>query len=275
MFSKLKNFIILIIVLIVPKYSYSDNYPTGGASMSLANSTVAYIDVWSVHHNQAGLGFVEGINTGIFYQTNFLLTEISTKSLVLNYSFGKSSLGLEATSFGFSKYSDNKIGLAYGLQIFKNFALGFQIDYLNIHQLAEYGDKNLFTAEIGILAKPTENLNIGVHIFNPWRTKFSKTSDSYVNTVFKAGLSYMFNENVLFLAEVDKDFDLPTQFKTGFQYRVFEKLFLRVGASIYQNQWMPCFGLGYKLGNLSFDMSFENRPIVGLVSGLSIQYRFK
>jgi hypothetical protein len=243
--------------------------------MSLANSTVACVNVWSVHHNQAALGFVEGINAGLFYQTNFLLNEISTKSVVFNYSFGKSSIVFEATSFGFSKFSDNKIGLAYGLQIFKNFALGFQVDYLNIHQLAEYGDLHLFTAEIGIMAKPTENLIVGVHVYNPWRTKLSKSTDLYVNTIFKAGLSYKFNDNVLFLAEVDKDFDLPTQFKTGIQYAIIEKIFLRVGASIFKNQWTPSFGLGYQMKNLSFDLAFENRPIIGMFSGLSIQYRFK
>lgn len=260
---------------VVPTYLYSDNYPTGGASVSLANSTVACVSVWSVHHNQAALGFIEGSNAGVFYQTNFLLTEIATKSLVFNYSFGKSSIGLEATSFGFSKYSDNKIGLAYGLEIFKNFAIGAQIDYLNIHQMSEYGDIHLFTAEIGLMAKPTDNLSVGVHVYNPWRTKLSKSTDLYVNTIFKAGLSYKFNDNVIFMAQVDKDLDLPTEFKTGIEYAIVEKIYLRLGASVFQNQWTPCFGLGYKIKNFGFDLAFENRPIVGMFSGLSIEYRFK
>ncbi len=50
--------------------------PAGARSMSMANSTVALVDVWSFHHNPAGLAFVKNVSAGLSYENRFLLIDI-------------------------------------------------------------------------------------------------------------------------------------------------------------------------------------------------------
>lgn len=265
----------LLILIVSPELSKADNYPTGAESLAMGGASVSFINGWSVHHNQGALGFTEGINTGIYYETSFILPEMSTKGLMFTCATQHGTFGLDATSYGFSKFSDNKIGFAYGLKLFSFLSIGIQLDYFHIQQDAAYGNFDLFSGEIGLLARPTDNLNIGVHVFNPWHSKLYKNSNDYLQTIFNTGFLYNFNDAVIFTAEVQKDLDLPVMFKTGIQYQPIENLSLRLGGTIFEKYFLPSFGVGYSIKNLKIDLGFESQPLIGMKSGISIEYKFK
>jgi hypothetical protein len=271
----MKKILVIFLVIITIKNVVADNYPTGADNLAVANSTVAVPTLWSVYHNQAALAYLKGTQAGIYYENRFSMPEFAVKSLAVATNIKPGTIGFALTSFGFSKFSDNKIGLAYSMKLAKYISVGIQIDYFLIHQESYYGNLGTVAAEIGIFANPFENFYIGAHIFNPWRAKISSYQDERLPTVFRMGIAYDFSKQVKYSLEVEKNLDLPAFFKTGVSYEPIKNLFLRTGISVNKNNVSSAFGLGYIYQNISFDIAFENTPLLGMKTGIDICFRFK
>ena len=254
---------------------FADNYPTGASNLGVANSTVAVPNLWSTYHNQGALGFIEGMQVGLYYENRFNITEFGVKSLAFAMNTKPGTFAIDFTSFGYSKFSDNKIGLAYGMKLADFLAVGIQLDYFYIHQESYYGNIGAIAGEIGILATPFDDFYIGAHVFNPWRTKIAENQDERLPTVLRLGFAYDFSETMKFSSEIEKDLDYPVMFKSGFQYEPVQNFILRTGVSFSEKNTFIAFGLGYMFKNITLDLSFENHPILGFKNGVSVMYRIK
>ncbi|MCC6690413.1 MAG: hypothetical protein IT235_02660, partial [Bacteroidia bacterium] len=146
-------------------------YPVGAQQGAMGGASVMFSDVWSAFNNQAGLAYIKTISAGANYENRFLLPELSLRSLALVLPFKGTTFGLSASSFGYRLYSENKYGLAIAKTFSDKISAGIQLDYLNLHIAESYANKNVMTAEIGMLAKPLKNLIISAHVFNPVRSK--------------------------------------------------------------------------------------------------------
>ena len=60
----------------VPSIGGNENQPIGARSAGLANASLTLSDVWSVHHNQAGLGHIRKVSAGVYYESRFLMPEL-------------------------------------------------------------------------------------------------------------------------------------------------------------------------------------------------------
>ena len=266
---------LIIIILFSLNKIYADNYPIGASSLATGGATVAVQSLWSVYHNQAALGFFEGMEAGIYYENRFMLPEYGLKSMAFAMNLKPGTIGLNLSSFGFNKFSDNKIGLAYGMKLADFIAIGIQIDYFLIQQDAYYGNINTVSGEIGVYANPFEDFYIGAHVFNPWRSKIADYQDERLPTIFRLGIAYNFSEEVLFSLETEKDLNFPAVFKTGIEYEPIKNFKLRTGVSFSNKDFFPAFGIGYNLKGICIDLSFENHPILGTKTGVSLSYKFK
>lgn len=271
----MKKTLTIIVILLSLNTIYADNYPVGASCLSLAGSTVAVSNLWSVYHNQGALGFFEGIETGIYYENRFILPEYGVKSMAFAMSLKTGTIGVNLTSFGFSKFSDNKVGISYSLKLAEFISAGIQIDYFYINQESYYGDISTVSGEIGVYATPFENFYIGAHVFNPWRTKVVNYQDERLPTIFRLGISYDFSEEVQLSVETEKDLDYAPIFKSGIEYEPLNNFILRTGVSFSESEFYPAFGIGYSFKNLTLDLAFETHPILGTKSGVSLSYAFK
>src|SRR5437879_770897 len=86
----------------------NEDYPVGGRSSAMGNASVSLADVWSAHHNQAGLGFEKNISAGVYYENRFLLKELGVKGAVIALPEKGGTFGLCVTNFGYSLYSEKK-----------------------------------------------------------------------------------------------------------------------------------------------------------------------
>ena len=114
-------------------FAAGDNYGLGARSGGMANASVTFSDIWSIHHNQAGLANIESITTGIYYQNRFGLNELGVQGFAFALPIqevSKGVIGVSVTYFGYSQYNDSKIGLAYGKQLGDKYSVGIQLDYL-------------------------------------------------------------------------------------------------------------------------------------------------
>ncbi len=271
----MKKIIFFIVVIIISLNAYSDNYPTGASSLGMGNATVAVPGLWSNYHNQGALGFLEGIELGIYYENRFAITEYGVKSFAFAMNTKPGTFGFNYTGFGYSKFSDNKFGLAYSMKLAEYIAVGIQLDYFYIVQDNYYGNISAISGEIGIYANPFDNFYVGAHVFNPWRSKVSDYQDERLPTIFRMGVAYNFSEKVILSTEIQKDLDYAAIFKSGIEYEPLENFMLRTGVSFSEKNAYIAFGIGYKIKDVTLDLAFENHPILGFKSGVSVQYRIK
>ncbi len=254
-------------------FAQSEFNQIGGRSLAVSGSSVTYQDVWSQYHNQAGLAFLKGINVGLGFQNAFLVKEMSTKSIAMALPLKSGVFGLNYAYFGYPKFNENKIGLAFAKSLGKKIAVGLQIDYLFTHIDGDYGDKGTAIGEIGILSEPIENLLIGAQVYNVWRSKLSTTDNEYLPTILKIGASYRLYEIALLSMEFEKDLDLDPVFKSGLEFELIKNFNFRAG--IATNPTVFSFGLGYAYQSFDLNIAFSKHPVLGYSTGISIIYVFK
>ncbi len=265
----------LLIALIYSFYLFADNFPAGANSAGMAHSTVAVADIWSVYHNQAGLAYLDGFSFAAHYDNTFMLKEFAVKSAAFALNTKTGAFALAYTNYGFSKFNENKFGFAYALKLAKFLSVGFQIDYFLLQQPAYYGNISTVAGEIGLLAKPTKKLSIGAHVFNFWQAKLNEYEDERLPTLFRIGLAYHFTEKVLFTLETEKDLEQKPTFKTGLDYNLIAKFYLRTGLYINSTDYSYSFGVGYKYKGVALDMAVNKHPVLDYNTAISLLVNFK
>lgn len=249
-----------------------DNTPLGARSSGLGNASASLSDLWSVQNNQAGLGFVKNFSGGVFYQNQFMLKELSTKAFAFAAPTKHGTFGMCISNFGYSLFSQNKYGLAFGKAFGKNISAGVMMDYLET-SISEYGKKGSFVAEAGIQVTPLKGLTLGMHVFNLTRTKLSDYNDERIPTIMRLGANYRFSGKVFLALEAEKDIDKKAVAKVGLEYRPVNELFLRAGIS--SNPTLNCFGIGLELKHFKLDLSSTYHSTFGFSPQMGLMYEFE
>ena len=253
-------------------YSGNDNTPIGARSAGLGHASVTLSDVWSAHHNQAGLGFLTRAEAGVYYENRFLLPELSLSGAVFALPTEKGTFGLNIRNFGYNQYSESKIGFSYARAFSDNLSIGMQINYNNIQFAEFYGTRNTFTAEIGVQYKVTNELTIGVHAYNPNRVRLADFNNERLPSILRFGIGYQVSPKVLIAIEAEKDTYNKPIIKTGIEYLVSNNFYIRGGVA--SNPYLNSFGFGLNLKNLRIDFAGTFHRYLGFTPQLSLNYRF-
>jgi len=113
--GSLHKFIVLFFILItsISAKAGGDFMVTGAREAGMGRSSVALTGFWGIQNNQAGIALMDRFGAGIYYEAQFGLTELSTKSAAFMAPVKFGVLGLTFNHFGYSAYNDMKIGLVY------------------------------------------------------------------------------------------------------------------------------------------------------------------
>ena len=270
---KYSPLLILIFLLISPQVKAgNENFPVGAQQAAMANATVMKSDLWSLWHNQAGLGFLASPCFGVHYENKFIVDEYGYQAFGLAVPSKYGTLGLAISYFGYKLYNEKKFGLAYSRSFADKFSFGLQIDYLHTHIDQEYGGKGMAIFEAGIMAKPIENLYIGAHVYNPNQADMNTFDEESIPTVYRFGIGYSLMEKGFLSVEYQKDIDFDPRFKAGLEYMAVKNFYLRTG--IKTKPLENTFGLGYVYGNIHADIAFTNNDALGLTPHFSMLYSF-
>jgi len=263
-------------------FAGGENYPIGARSAAMGNASVTLSDLWAVHHNQAGLAGLTSPVAGIHYENRFSMQELSLKAAAFALPLpgeGHSVIGLSIVSFGYSAYSDMKIGLAFGKQLGDKYSVGLQLDYLQTSIGNEYGRKGAVAAEAGLQAEIIDDLTMGVHIFNPTRAKLleysiqEETEIERIPTIMRFGINYAFSEKVSVSLETEKDVYFKAIFKGGIEYHLIDILYLRGGLSsdpVYNS-----FGFGLDINSIRLDFAASKHQVLGYTTQINLVYNFQ
>jgi hypothetical protein len=260
----------LVIFFPLATFAGNENLPVGARSAALNHTSVNLQDIWSTHHNQAGLASLTNIGGGIYYESRFTMKELSLKggAVALPLKFG--TFGLSVSSFGYSLYSESKVGLAYAMKLSEFFRAGVQLNYHNTHFGEGYGNINSFTAEVGIQADITEHLSMGAHVFNVSFTKMTDYNNERIPTILRIGAQYQVGEKAIVAAEVDKNIYDKASFKAGIEYHVTEILYLRGGVGTEPT--LASFGFGLKFNHFVVDLASGYHANLGFSPQISLSY---
>ena len=270
--SRFFIFILLVSLCNIAKAGH-ENFPLGARQAGMGSTGAAFPDIWSATHNQAGLALLQKPTFGLFYESRFALKELGLKAGAFAYPTSSGVFAIDLMQFGYSKYNESRIGLAFAKSLGANFSAGIKFDYLNTYFSEEYGNKGTFIAELGLLAKPAEHLYIGGHIYNINRAKIAAYNDERIPTLLTVGIAYEFSEKVLCTVEAEKDLEYKAIYKAGMEYRFMENLFLRAGVTSNPNQMS--FGIGYVYKRIKADIAFSSHQVLGITPHVGFIYEFK
>lgn len=260
--------ILTFLCIITKAFSIQDQDIESGKAAAMANTSVTLTDIWSIYHNQAGLGYLKNISIGAFHQSGYI-KEQNIQGIAFALPTKTGTIGASYSYYGFSQFHEMKAGLAFGRCFSKYFSIGLQINYLHTQIAGIYGAANSVHFEIGILSQPIDNLIIGAHIYNP--THF-ESEDKVVPTVFNLGISYLFSEKVLFAIGTEKDLNQEAVFKAGIDYKLIDYISLQAGIST--NPTKHSFGVGFHYEKTIAHVGFMNHQTLGYSPSFTLSYGF-
>jgi len=205
---------------------------------------------------------------GVVGLSQILLTELGTSSAGLIIPAGKATIGTLYSHFGYSDFKREFAGLACGMNLSDKLAAGVQIDYYSEKTFGEYENYQFITCEAGILLTPSDNITIGLHLFNPVPGSLRKTS---IPSALRVGAGTDLNSSLFIGAEAEMSTGGELIFRTGLDYEAAGNLWLRGGFSTDNNSFS--FGLGYLTKIVMIDLGFRSHQKLGITSSASLVFK--
>lgn len=271
-FSMRKSCLTLSILIFGFSISYSiENYPAGARSRALSNAFISVTDAWSTFHNQAGIAGLENISAGFYYESRFMIDELSLAAETLILPTKSGNFGIGFSQFGKGSFKENKFGLSYALALSEKLSAGIQLDYFSQRFPENDRSKGTATFETGFIYSPNKKLFLGAHVFNPISAGIDTPEGKQkMPAVIRFGGHYQFDEMVMLIAEIQKDTENPLSVKSGIEFSPVRNLALRFGVS--GKPFSYTAGIGYKFGKINTDIGFGYHGNLGITPAVSIQF---
>src|SRR5215510_4227861 len=204
--------------------------PVSASYIGLGAYSNHHLDVFSFHTNQAALAKIKIVSAGIYGEKRFLLNELSLYNASLTLPTSSGNFGFDARYYGFSDYNESQVGLAYGRSLGPKVDVGVQFNYYNV-RIAGYGNASAINFEIGTIFHLTDNLNAGIHVYNPVGGSLGKNGEEKLASVYSMGFGYDASEKFFMSIEVEKEEGKPVNVNAGLQYKFLQQLLSRMGIS--------------------------------------------
>ena len=272
MYSLHKISVSVLFVFLSLSASGVDPYriPAGAGESGMASVCIMKNGFWPSFHNQALLAGNNSFSVGVNYENRFNISELGTRTTGMIIPAGSMSLGFVYSHFGYNHFRRQMGGLSCGMALSENIDAGIQIDYFSEKTSGEYENRQSVTCEVGLLISPKENISVGIHIFNPVPNSLRK---SFLPTVLRAGAGIKLNKVLFAGAEAEMSSGKKLMIRTGFEYEIFEKLWIRGGFSTGNTSFS--FGLGYLLKSLQIDLGFATHEKLGVTSSASLVFKIR
>lgn len=223
--------------------------------------------------NPSGCAFDETRFVSLHYLNRYGIKELSTYAGSFNFPNKYLNVGAYVSRYGFKAYNETLASVNLYRKLSSFLALGVRVNYLNIHYSATDPNKSLFTADIGVIARPVDKLTLSVLAINPFVVKLKSDSRKMEMPVaLSLGASYEVLPVLLMCAEVEKDFSCPVVCKVGMEYVPVSQLSLRAG--MYGKPFTPSFGVGLNLSFFTLDLAFSRHPVLGFRSSCDVAFSF-
>ena len=225
------------------------------------------------HLNQAGLAQIDRLTIGGGFQNRFLIKELSTSSGVLILPVLSSVFAFSVYQFGKTTFRQEKFALAFARSLNSRLHIGIQFNYYLFFLVEENQSIGNYGIEVGIQYQLTDQLLLGFHVLNPYKISLQTISGEYpYPSRFNIGASFHLSESFVFIIELQKDLLYPLNIKSGLEYIILDKLFIRTGIS--GKPYELSAGMGFAMKKLKIDLAVSYNQYLGDTPSLSFQYQF-
>ncbi|WP_131537155.1 PorV/PorQ family protein [Pedobacter nototheniae] len=239
---------------------------------AMGNNGASTTDIWSLQANPAGITGIVSPTISLNYIKHLFSNDVSTQALAVVIPLKKNFVGLSFQRYGFSAYSEMKIGFAYAKKFHNNLAIALNINYFQL-KIINYGASNGFSVDIGLLYHLNEQLTLGAFVSNPSRQKYgSKEIEAKIPSNLNIGATYKTSDKLLIASTITKILKEPIDVKVGLDYKILNILSLRAGLSIKPFKQYAGFGISYK--KMLIDMATAYDPNLGYAPQIAIGYAF-
>jgi len=269
------NLLLFLLISAFTLKAANDNLPVGARSAGMAHASICITDIWAVQQNQAALATLKHPEAGVFSQIVYPNSKVLMNAVAVATPFKYGVISATFTRLGFKNlYNESKYGLGFSRQFGKVISAGMQLNYLSTYiGDNNYGSRGTLAVEAGFIVEVIKNLKVGVHAYNPTRSKTAQYNNERVPTIIKMGLQYTFSDKVFTTLEVEKDIANKPIVKAGVEYRIVKEVYLRGGLSNNPSLNAAGFGIQLKKFNLDFAASFH--PQMGVSPQIGLRYRFE
>jgi len=253
--------------------SSQDFFSSGARNQSLAGASVGLSGCWSVYGNQAGLAQISRTEISGSFQNRFLVSELSTRSGILVFPVQSSVFALSFSQFGKNPFRQDMLGLSYARQIFPRFNFGLQFNYYRLFLSEDNRSRGAVGFELGMQYLFPNRLTLGVHVLNPYQTGITTVSGIYqFPSRINWGANFLLSDSFSISSELEHDFEQHLMVRTGMEYTILDKFFVRAGFS--GKPYQLSAGIGFQVKKLSFDIASSYHQYLGDSPSLSFQYQF-
>jgi hypothetical protein len=238
-------------------------------TFSLSGSGTALSNIYSVNNNQAGLANFRKAAFAINYNNRYFIPELAGQSILASIPLGKGTFGTSIDHFGSKFLNENKLSVSYGLRLFNWLNAGMEMNY---HQLRieTPGEKSeTISGNIGLQAITKDHFIIGIQLENPTKSQYVNSGNNTLYSSFKAGISYSVPASFLITSQLDWDDFEKIAVIAGTEYWLIKNLSIRFGMRLVENPSFS-FGTGMIYNRIAVDFGFQQHPVLGLSSAVSI-----
>ncbi len=265
--------IYVILNFAAPASKAQEVFLTGSRSQALAGASVSLADGWSVFGNQAGLAKIDRLTFGGTFQNRFLVKELSASSGFFILPIQSSVFAFSVYQFGKSTFRQEKFGVTFARSLNPRLYFGLQFNYYRFFLAEDNRSAGSYGVELGFQYQLTDQLLLGIHTLNPYKISIKTFSGEYsYPSRFNIGAYYQLSGSFGIIAELEKDLQNPLNFKTGLEYNILNKVYLRTGIS--GKPYQLAAGMGFAIKKLKLDLAVAYNQFLGNSPSVSFQYQF-
>jgi len=242
----------------------------GARSSSMGDLKMGLSDLFSAINNQAMLSEIRTISAGVNVQNQFLVKNLSTAALGVVVPIGKGSSALYYSTYGYSLYHQNQLGLSYALALGPTFSMGLNANYNSIQLGEGLGNESAFYPDLGLNYKPTDKLNIGIQFQNLTLSKKVKQLNELWPVTGRLGLNYLINEKLLIGIQGNVYPDRPFEINSGLEYSYSNLFSFRFGFATQPTR--VSMGIGFKIQSFLIDLASSYQPNLGFTPSITLVF---
>lgn len=265
--------LLVLIVLAALKTDAQETPFAGSKYQALGNASVGLGGCWSVFGNQAGLAGIGHPEIGGSFHNRFLVEELSSRSGWFVFPVQSSVFAFSLYQFGEIPFRQDKFGLSYARRIFPKLSFGLQFNYYRLFLSEDNRSASSSGLELGLQYLVTSRLVLGAHVLNPYQTSIKTYSGNFrYPSRLNVGAFCRLSDTFSLTSDLENDFNRHFRLKTGMEYTVLEKLWIRVGVSGKPYEFSA--GIGFQVKKLTLDLASSYHQYLGNSPSVSFQYQF-
>lgn len=213
---------------------------------------------------------IKNVVAGVYGESRFLLNATSLYTAAVAIPTKNGNFGVNIKYSGFKNFNENQIGVAYARSLGKKVDVGIQFNYYS-YRIPAYNNASTVNIEFGAIIHLTDQLNVGLHVYNPIGGRFFKTNEK-LTAAYTVGLGYDVSDNFFVGTEIVKEENFPINVNTGIQYRFMKQFFARAGITSATSTGYAGFGISWY--TVRVDITGSYHPQLGLSPGVLLIMNF-